>query len=100
MDQAETAPADFIYAIGRVAPRIPSLAVEKEFAQATGRSETAGLTDRETSHLGGDPSFPPEWLTRGLTRPYNQPLIATTATGTVSTRVTTSGRGTRPAANG
>jgi hypothetical protein len=40
----------YVYAIGRVEPRFPSLAVEKEFAQATGRlEETAGLTDREAT---------------------------------------------------
>jgi len=33
--------------LGRVEPRFPSLALEKEFAQATGRAETAGLTDRQ-----------------------------------------------------
>lgn len=38
----------YVYAIGRVEPRFPSLAVEKEFAQATGRTESAGLTDRES----------------------------------------------------
>jgi hypothetical protein len=37
----------FVYALGRVEPRFPSLAVEKEFAQVTGRSDTEGLTDRE-----------------------------------------------------
>lgn len=36
----------YVYALGRVEPRFPSLAVEKEFAQATGRAETAGLTNR------------------------------------------------------
>lgn len=40
----------FVYAIGRIEPRFPSLGVEKEFAQATGRAETAGLTDREAVH--------------------------------------------------
>lgn len=40
----------YVYALGRVEPRFPSLAVEKEFAQATGRAETAGLTDRQTLH--------------------------------------------------
>lgn len=39
-----------IYAIGRVEARFPSLAVEKEFAQATGRSDTAGKTDQQTFH--------------------------------------------------
>jgi PatG C-terminal len=43
------APA-YIYALGRVEPRFPSLALEKEFAQATGRAETAGLTDRQAVH--------------------------------------------------
>jgi hypothetical protein len=37
----------FVYALGRVEPRFPTLAVEKEFAQATGRTDTAGLTDRQ-----------------------------------------------------
>lgn len=40
----------FVYAIGRIEPRFPSLGVEKEFAQATGRAATAGLTDREATH--------------------------------------------------
>ncbi|BFG80261.1 hypothetical protein PTKU46_82950 [Paraburkholderia terrae] len=37
----------FIYAIGRIEARFPRPGVEKEFAQATGRSDTAGLTDRQ-----------------------------------------------------
>jgi PatG C-terminal len=37
----------FVYALGQVQPRFPSLAVEKEFVQGTGRADTAGLTDRE-----------------------------------------------------
>src|SRR5262249_47552239 len=32
---------------GRVEPRFPYLSVEKEFAQATGRADTKGLTDRQ-----------------------------------------------------
>src|SRR5262245_37125188 len=40
----------YIYALGRVEPRFPKLSVEKEFAQAIGRGETAGLTDREALH--------------------------------------------------
>jgi hypothetical protein len=44
---AET--AQFVYAIGRIEARFPSLGVEKEFAQATGRADSAGLTDRETA---------------------------------------------------
>jgi cyclic patellamide precursor peptide PatG len=37
----------YVYALGRIEPRFPRLSVEKEFAQATGRAETAGLTDRQ-----------------------------------------------------
>lgn len=39
--------ASFVYALGRVEPRFLSLAIEKEFAQVSGRAETAGLTDRQ-----------------------------------------------------
>ncbi|MEU8567542.1 hypothetical protein AB0C51_04105 [Streptomyces pathocidini] len=37
----------FVYAIGRIEARFPSLGIEKEYAQATGRAETVGLTDRQ-----------------------------------------------------
>ena len=40
----------FVYALGRVEPRFPSLAVEKESIQAAGRTDTAGLTDRAALH--------------------------------------------------
>ena len=40
----------YVYAIGRVEARFPNLAAEKEFAQATGRTETAGKTDQQTLH--------------------------------------------------
>lgn len=40
----------YVYAIGKVEPRFPSASVEKEFAQATGRAETVGLTDRQALH--------------------------------------------------
>ena len=42
-----TAPPTYIYAIGRIEPRFPRVSVEKEFAQATGRAEASGLTDRQ-----------------------------------------------------
>src|SRR5262249_1507586 len=42
-----TAAPTYVYAIGRVEARFPHASVEKEFAQATGRAETAGLTDRQ-----------------------------------------------------
>jgi hypothetical protein len=38
----------FVYAIGRVEVRFPTLAAEKEYAQATGRADTAGQSDHET----------------------------------------------------
>jgi cyclic patellamide precursor peptide PatG len=38
----------YVYAIGRIEPRFPRRSVEKEFAQAIGRVETSGLTDRQT----------------------------------------------------
>lgn len=39
----------FVYAIGRIEARFPRADVEKEFAQATGRAETAGLSDRQAA---------------------------------------------------
>ena len=45
--EAAPAPPPFVYALGRIEPRFPSVAVEKEFFQVTGRTEAAGLTDRE-----------------------------------------------------
>jgi len=40
----------YVYAIGRVEARFPNLAAEKEFAQATGRTQTAGKTDQQAFH--------------------------------------------------
>jgi len=37
----------YLCALDRIEPRFPRLSVEKEYAQATGRAETAGLTDRQ-----------------------------------------------------
>src|SRR4051794_27129493 len=37
----------FVYALGQIEPRFPSLAVEKELVQVTGRAGVVGLTDRE-----------------------------------------------------
>ena len=34
-----------VFAIGRIEPQFPRLSIEKEFAQATSRANTAGLTD-------------------------------------------------------
>ena len=47
---AEATMPAYVYAIGRIEPRFPTLSAEKEFAQATGRAETAGLTDRQALH--------------------------------------------------
>jgi hypothetical protein len=45
---AGSMPVSHVYTIGRIEARFPRLSVEKEFAQATGRAETAGQTDQET----------------------------------------------------
>lgn len=37
----------YVYAVGRIQAISPRPSVEKEFAQATGRSDTSGLTDRQ-----------------------------------------------------
>ena len=50
MNSNGTAVVSYVYAIGRVEARFPNLAAEKEFAQATGRTETAGKTDQQTFH--------------------------------------------------
>lgn len=49
-EPASAAGPAFVYAIGRIEPRFPSLSVEKEFAQVAGRAETVGLTDRQVVH--------------------------------------------------
>jgi hypothetical protein len=46
-DAVTSAPPSYVYAIGRIEARFPRPSVEKEFAQATGRADTAGLTDRQ-----------------------------------------------------
>jgi hypothetical protein len=40
----------YVYALGRIEARFPNLAAEKEFAQAAGRTDTAGKTDQQTFH--------------------------------------------------
>jgi hypothetical protein len=49
-DPGPATPSAWVYAIGTIATRFPSLSVEKEFAQATSRENTAGLTDRQALH--------------------------------------------------
>jgi len=46
-ESSSSADVSYVYALGRIEARFPSPAVEKEFAQATGRSEAAGKTDRQ-----------------------------------------------------
>jgi len=43
-------PPSYVYALGRIEPRFPSLGIEREVAQALGREATAGLTDRQALH--------------------------------------------------
>jgi hypothetical protein len=45
--QNTTPTRSYIYAIGRIEARFPSISIEKEFAQALGRAQTKGKTDRE-----------------------------------------------------
>ncbi len=49
---AATAQPAYIYALGRIVTRFPSIGVEKEFVQATARAgkETAGLTNQKAFH--------------------------------------------------
>ncbi len=49
-ESSNIAPPSYVYALGKVEWRFPRQSVEKEFAQATGRTETAGQTDREAVH--------------------------------------------------
>lgn len=59
---ASSGTSGYIYALGNVAPRFPSLSTEKEFSQAMGRAETAKMTDREALHAV-------------LTQPQNRYLV-------------------------
>ena len=36
----------YVYALGKIDPRFRRMAVEREFAQATGRAKTTGLTEQ------------------------------------------------------
>lgn len=47
---ATSTPPSYVYALGGVKALSPRLSVEKEFAQATGRGDTAALTDRQALH--------------------------------------------------
>ena len=47
---AGATPPSHVYAIGKIEARFPSLSIEKEFAQATGRADTKGMTDSQAMH--------------------------------------------------
>jgi PatG Domain len=47
---ASPATHSYVYALGRIQPRFPSLAIEREFLQVVGRADSAGLTDRQAAH--------------------------------------------------
>jgi hypothetical protein len=44
--EPEASTPAYVYAAGQIEPRFCTLSAEKEFAQATGRADTAGLSDR------------------------------------------------------
>jgi hypothetical protein len=46
-----TAAAGYVYSIGRIEARFPRQSVEKETAQVIGRTQTAGMTDRQALQL-------------------------------------------------
>jgi PatG C-terminal len=46
----KSAAPSWVYALGKIEARFPTISVEKEFAQATGRDNTSGLTDRQALH--------------------------------------------------
>ncbi len=43
-------PSSWVYALGNIEVRFPTVSVEKEVAQAMGRDKTSGLTDRQALH--------------------------------------------------
>ena len=62
---SQSTPISYVYAIGRIEARFPRLSVEKEFAQAVGRTDSTGHTDQQTFY---DVISKPEnrYLTRQL----------------------------------
>jgi hypothetical protein len=44
-DSKSNGSVQYVYTIGKIKPRFPSLGIEKEFAQAVGRIKTDGMTD-------------------------------------------------------
>ena len=50
LNGGSSTPPSWVYALGNIEARFPSVSVEREFAQATGREKTSGLTDRQALH--------------------------------------------------
>ena len=49
-DDPGARPTSYVYALGRIEARFPTLAVEKEFAQASGRTDAGYRTDQQLFH--------------------------------------------------
>jgi hypothetical protein len=49
-NEADGGATGYVYAVGTIEARFPTIGVEKEFAQATGRAATANLSDRKSLH--------------------------------------------------
>jgi hypothetical protein len=41
----------YVYTVGRIHPRFPSISIEKEFMQATSRNDKKGLTDNQAMYV-------------------------------------------------
>ena len=44
---AKSKATQYVYSLGRIEPHFPNMSAEREFAQAMGRAETAGMTDSQ-----------------------------------------------------
>jgi hypothetical protein len=49
-DDFSARPSSYVYALGRIEARFPTLAIEKEFAQASGRTDAGYRTDQQLFH--------------------------------------------------
>ena len=49
-DDPGARPTSYVYALGRIEARFPTLAIEKEFAQASGRTDAGYRTDQQLFH--------------------------------------------------
>ena len=48
---AKSKAPQYVYSLGRIEPRFPNMSAEREFAQAMGRAETAGMTDPQAFYF-------------------------------------------------